>query len=172
MDLDSPLLGVGLQHPFLRGGSWNHGRMVLKLGAAKSAPLRLACDCQGSQGESIAFLRIGIFIKTQSHSLPSGVIHPSLSNSVASPPHACHFSCQFQWVRLCPHNPRGPETPKDNNEASSQSLFGLMMEPSDCKSIVSSLNPFLCWLRIRTWRAKLCCREQVSLQSSGSHCIC
>lgn len=66
----------------------------------------------------------------------------------------------------------GTRDHKGNDEASSQSLFGLLMEPSKCKSIVSSLNPFLCWLRICTWRAKLCCGEQVSPQSSGSLGIC
>lgn len=59
-----------------------------------------------------------------------------------------------------------------DHRASSQILFGLMMEPSKCKSIVSSFNPFLCWLRICTWLAKLCWKEQVSPQSSGNHCIC
>lgn len=166
--METSLLESGSGPSLLRGGSW----MLPRLGATNSVPSRPACDCQGPQGESIAFLRTGTFIKTQSHSPPSGVIHPSLSNSVALPLHVCHFFLPISVGKAVSPQPRGTRDHKGNDKASSQSLFGLLMEPSECKSTVSSLNPFLCWLRVCTWRAKLCCREQVSPQSSGSHCIC
>lgn len=53
-----------------------------------------------------------------------------------APPHACHHSCQFQWARLVPPQPIGTR----DHVANDESVY-LLMELSECKFIVSSLNP-------------------------------
>lgn len=115
---------------------------------------------------SITFPRTDTSIKIQSHSPLSRVAHPSLRSSMVAPPHACHHPCQFQWARLVPPQPTGTRDHMANDE-----FVCLLMELSECKSIVSSLNPS--WASLASaWRAKQCFREQVSVRSSRSHCIC